>query len=153
MLYLELIHFPAGKGDQKWQKQTESLFLGIDHTAIVVTNTAISLAFYSDLLEMKLQQQSNNSGSEQEHLSGIPDAKVQISSLKASAGLGIERLEYIEPDTGRPMPIDTRLNDLWCFQTIITFKDSISESDLAYSQGYPIQDPDGHIINPIFTNC
>jgi catechol 2,3-dioxygenase-like lactoylglutathione lyase family enzyme len=150
---LELIHFPADKGDPKWQRRTESLFLGIDHTAIVVANTAISLTFYCDLLGMELQQQSKNLGSEQVKLSGVPNVKVKISSLKASAGLGIELLEYIEPDDGQLMPIDTRPNDLWCCQTLVTFKDSISESDLGYIQGCSIQDPDGHVINPIFTNC
>jgi catechol 2,3-dioxygenase-like lactoylglutathione lyase family enzyme len=170
---LELIHFPTGKGDPKWQRQTTSLFLGIDHTAIVVANTATSLAFYCDLIGMKLQQTSENSGSEQEKLSGVADAKVKISSLKAAAGLGIELLEYIEPDDGRPIPIDTRLNDLWCCQTVINLQAPISkfqqleamqfpliptvnpvlESDLGSSQGCPIQDPDGHIINLIFTNC
>jgi catechol 2,3-dioxygenase-like lactoylglutathione lyase family enzyme len=186
---LELIHFPTGKGDPKWQRQTTSIFLGIDHTAIVVANTATSLAFYCDLLGLKLQQKSENSGSEQEELSGISDAKVKISSLKAAAGLGIELLEYIEPDNGRPIPlakpplgtrryanetrIDTRPNDLWCCQTVITLQDPISDfqqleaiqfslistvnpalkSDLRSSQGCSIQDPDGHIINLIFTNC
>jgi catechol 2,3-dioxygenase-like lactoylglutathione lyase family enzyme len=169
---LELIHFPAAKGDPKWQSSTESIFLGIDHTAIVVANTAMSIAFYCDLLGMKLQQQSENSGLEQEHLSGIPDPKVKISSLKASAGLGIELLEYLAPDDGRQMPPDTRPNDLWYCQTMVTWQDPISKfqqleairfpliatlnpvpnSALEYRQGYPIQDPDGHIINPIFTN-
>jgi catechol 2,3-dioxygenase-like lactoylglutathione lyase family enzyme len=170
---LELIHFPADKGDPKWQRPTESLFLGIDHTAIVVANTAISLTFYCDLLGMELQQQSENFGLEQENLSGIPDPKVRISSLKASAGLGLELLEYLEPDDGRPMPTDTRPNDLWCWQTMVTWQDPIckfqqlaasqfpliatanpvSKSDPGSSQCDPIQDPDGHIINPIFTNC
>jgi catechol 2,3-dioxygenase-like lactoylglutathione lyase family enzyme len=170
---LELIHFPADKGDPKWQRRTESLFLGIDHTAIVVANTAISLTFYCDLLGMELQQQSKNLGSEQVKLSGVPNVKVKISSLKASAGLGIELLEYIEPNDGRPMPIDTRPNDLWCCQTMITWQDpiskfqqletiqssptstvtTVSDSNLGYSQGCLIQDPDGHVINPIFTNC
>jgi catechol 2,3-dioxygenase-like lactoylglutathione lyase family enzyme len=183
---LELIHFPAAKGNPKWQSSTESLFLGIDHTAIVVANTEISLAFYCDLLGMKLQQQSENSGSEQENLSGILNPKVKISSLKASAGLGIELLEYLEPDDGRPMPlakplcvgryanetrIDTLPNDIWCCQIMVTWQDPISTfqqleaiqfslvsivnlvsaSDLRSSQCYPIRDPDGHIINPIFT--
>jgi catechol 2,3-dioxygenase-like lactoylglutathione lyase family enzyme len=170
---LELIHFPVGKGDPKWQKPNKLLFIGIDHTAIVVANTAISLAFYCDLLGMKLQQQSLNSGSEQADLSGVAHAKVKISSLKAAAGLGIELLEYIEPDTGRPIPIDTRPNDLWCCQTMITLQDSISKfqqlqvtrlplvptiaslaskSDLGQTQGCLIQDPDRHIINLIDRN-
>ena len=182
---LELIHFSAAKGDPKWHSSTKSLFLGIDHIAIVVANTAMSIAFYCYLLGMKLQQQSENSGSEQENLSGIPDPKVKISSLKAAAGLGIELLEYLAPDDGPPMPlatpalrayetrIDTRPNDIWCCQIIVTWQDPISTfqqleaiqfpllsttnlvpaSDLGSSQCYPIRDPDGHIINPIFTNC
>ena len=170
---LELIHFPVGKGNPKWQTPSKSLFIGIDHTAIVVANTAISLAFYCDLLGMKLQQQSLNSGPEQADLSGVAHAKVKISSLKAAAGLGIELLEYIEPDTGRPIPIDTRPNDLWCCQIMITLQDSISKfqqlqatrfslgatitslaskSDLGHTQGCLIQDPDRHIINLVDRN-
>src|SRR5215467_9537368 len=33
---LELIYFLAGKGDPTWQKPTNRLFLGIDHTAMTV---------------------------------------------------------------------------------------------------------------------
>lgn len=164
---LELIHFPAGKGDLKWQRSTERLFLGIDHTAIVIANTAASRAFYCDRLGMKLQQESQNFGSEQERLSGISGVQVQISSLKAPAGLGIELLEYVEPNRGRPIPTDTHANDIWFWQTTIVIEDVIakvqqlqatqfqlissevipvSESALGFNQGFLIQDPDGHTI-------
>src|SRR6058998_1897270 len=33
---LEILHFPPDKGNPKWHRQTDKLFLGIDHTAIVV---------------------------------------------------------------------------------------------------------------------
>jgi len=36
---LELIWFPPGKGDPRWQQPTDQLFLGIDHTAIAVADT------------------------------------------------------------------------------------------------------------------
>jgi len=137
---LELIHFPSDKGDPKWQRSTELLFLGIDHTAIVVANTAISLSFYCDRLGMKLQQQSQNFGLEQERLSGISRVRVQISSLKAPTGLGIELLEYQLPNHGRQIPADTQANDLWCWQIMITIEDAISKQQLI------IQDPDGHSI-------
>jgi catechol 2,3-dioxygenase-like lactoylglutathione lyase family enzyme len=137
---LELIHFPADKGDRKWQDSTELLFLGIDHTAIVVANTAASLAFYCDRLGMKLQQQSQNFGLEQERLSGISGVQVQISSLKAPTGLGIELLEYELPNHGRQIPVDTQANDLWCWQTMITIENAIAKQQLI------IQDPDGHSI-------
>src|SRR6266567_2808195 len=39
---LELIYFPTGKGDPRWQEKTDKLFLGIDHTAIGIANTEVS---------------------------------------------------------------------------------------------------------------
>lgn len=149
---LELIHFPADKGDPKWQDLTELLFLGIDHTAIVVANTAASLAFYCDRLGLKLQQQSQNFGLEQERLSGISGVRVQISSLKAPTGLGIELLEYELPNHGRQIPADTQANDLWCWQIMITMEDAIvssnaiSEFTLELNQSFIIPDPDGHLV-------
>jgi catechol 2,3-dioxygenase-like lactoylglutathione lyase family enzyme len=139
---LELIHFPVGKGDTKWQRPylpgSESLFLGIDHTAIVVANTAASRAFYCDRLGMTLQQESRNFGLEQERLSGISGAQVQVSSLNAPAGVGIELLEYAEPNHGLAIPTDTRANDLWFWQIAIGVEDAMQDTLM--------QDPDGHTI-------
>ncbi len=159
---LELIHFPADKGDPKWQS-LDSLFLGIDHTALVVADSQTSRAFYCDLLGMKLEQESQNFGTEQEDLSGIANVRVQISSLKAPTGLGIELLEYIEPHHGRSIPDDTRVNDLWCWQTTISLQDPIAQVQRlqaagltltstevfpvsGFELGWLIQDPDGHTI-------
>ena len=85
---LELLHFPTAKAAPKWQQPTTDLFLGIDHTAIVVADTAASRVFYCDLLGLELKQESKNFGSEQELLSGIAAVKVRISSLTAAAGVG-----------------------------------------------------------------
>jgi catechol 2,3-dioxygenase-like lactoylglutathione lyase family enzyme len=143
---LELIHFPVDKGNPKWQGDTASLFMGIDHTAIVVTNTVASLAFYGDLLGMELQQTSHNWGIEQERLSGVEKAQVNISNLQAATGLGIELLEYVQPLDGRPLPTDTDVNDLWHWQTMVILEDSIA---LETPQHRLIQDPDGHYIRLI----
>src|SRR5262249_25648805 len=43
---LELIWYPSGKGDPRWQAPDGRLFLGIDHTAIAVADTERSLRFY-----------------------------------------------------------------------------------------------------------
>jgi catechol 2,3-dioxygenase-like lactoylglutathione lyase family enzyme len=150
---LELIHFPAGKGDPKWQHPAESLFLGIDHTAIVVANTMASRAFYCDTLGLELQQESENFGFEQEQLSGIAGARVRISALQASEGLGIELLEYLEPDDGRPMPTHTNANDWWFWQTTIAVEAATDPTQSAaataasrLNRGQLIQDPDGHTV-------
>ena len=162
---LELIQFPPDKGDPKWQQATEALFLGIDHTAIVVADTAASRAFYCDQLGMQLQQESQNSGSEQERLSGISEVQVQISSLKAPSGLGLELLAYVAPNDGRSMPADTQPNDLWVCQTTIVVQKTttaaqqlalsssmmspvvvVSEPVLGFKQGFLMSDPDGHLL-------
>jgi catechol 2,3-dioxygenase-like lactoylglutathione lyase family enzyme len=166
---LELIHFPTAKGDPKWQRESDALFLGIDHTAIVVTDTAASRAFYCDLLGLELKQESENHGLEQAQLSGVANVKVQISSLSATAGIGIELLEYLEPNDGRSIPIDTQLNDLWCSQTKIVVADTIEtvsqltaaqfplvsaegssgSNSLEFDRQFLICDPDGHTIRLI----
>ncbi|WP_309734393.1 VOC family protein, partial [Chamaesiphon sp. OTE_75_metabat_556] len=163
---LELIHFPPDKGDPKWQQPTTDLFLGIDHTAIVVTDTAASRVFYCDLLGLKLQQESENFGLEQAQLSGVAHPKVKITSLKASAGIGIELLEYLEPNDGRAIPTDTEANDGWCSQTTIVVADAIETvqqlrnarlpifsdvvspgtNSLEVDRQFLICDPDGHKI-------
>jgi catechol 2,3-dioxygenase-like lactoylglutathione lyase family enzyme len=48
--FLEVLAFPADRGDPKWRRASEDVFLGIDHTAIVSTDTARSVAFYRDTL-------------------------------------------------------------------------------------------------------
>ena len=101
-----------GKGDARWHKKADRLFLGIDHTAIVVADTEASLAFYRDRLGLKVAGESENHGTEQEHLSNVFGARLRITTLRATKGPGIELLEYLTPRDGRPTPPDSRANDL-----------------------------------------
>lgn len=114
---LELIYFPPGKGDPKWQQPDGRLFLGIDHTAIAVSDTDRSLELYRDVLGMKIAGESENYGTEREHLNSVFGSRVRITGLRASTGFGIEFLDYLTPRDGRPAPADTRANDLWHWQT------------------------------------
>jgi len=116
---LELIYFPSGKGNPKWQQPNGRLFLGIDHTAIAVSDTDHSLQFYRDILGMKLTGEGENYGTEQEHLNGVFGSRVRIRGLRAEAGPGIEFLEYLTPRDGRPALPDIRANDLWHWQATL----------------------------------
>ena len=118
---LEVIHFPQGKGDSRWQKEGD-LFLGIDHTAIAVSNTDASLAFYRDVLGMKVVGASENYGDEQEHLN-VFGAHLRITSLRAPRGPGVELLEYLAPRSGRPIPADLKANDLAHWETVVDSAD------------------------------
>jgi catechol 2,3-dioxygenase-like lactoylglutathione lyase family enzyme len=111
--HLEILHFPAGKGAPKWHQSSPDLFLGVDHTAIVVDNTEASLAFYRDSLGMKVAGASENYGPEQERLNNVFGAHLRITALRAASGPGIEFLEYLSPRTGRPYPADSTAADRW----------------------------------------
>lgn len=131
---LEVIWFPPGKGDPKWQQRAAgvspasgdrgsrrdadgTLFLGIDHTAIVVSDTDKSLAFYTNVLGLRVVGAAENYGVEQEHLNQVFGARLRITALRAERGPGIEFLEYITPPGGRPLPGDAKANDLIFWQT------------------------------------
>jgi catechol 2,3-dioxygenase-like lactoylglutathione lyase family enzyme len=113
---LELISFPPDKGDARWQS-TKGLFLGIDHTAITVSSTESALRFYRDSLGLDVRGASENFGLEQERLSGVPGARVRITSLRGAAGPGLEFLHYLAPANGRATPADTQPEDLWHEET------------------------------------
>jgi catechol 2,3-dioxygenase-like lactoylglutathione lyase family enzyme len=134
---LEVIWFPAGKGDPRWQRatQTQGLFLGIDHTAIGVGDTARSLRFYRDTLGMRVAGESENYGTEQEHLNNVFGAHLRITGLRAASGPGVELLEYLAPRDGRPAPADLHANDLAHWQTVLRASDPGAASARALAAG------------------
>lgn len=140
---LELIWFPAGKGDRRWQRPGgatgaalgAALFLGIDHTAIAVGDTARSVRFYRDALGLRVAGESENYGTEQEHLNNVFGAHLRITGLRASSGPGIELLEYLAPRDGRPAPPDLRANDLAHWQTVLRAGDVATTSARALAAG------------------
>jgi catechol 2,3-dioxygenase-like lactoylglutathione lyase family enzyme len=117
--FLELINFPGDKGLPKWHQATKGVFLGIDHTAIVVDDTNTSLRFYRDTLGMQVAGESENYDIEQEHLNNVFGARLRITALRATKGPGIELLEYLAPRDGRPAPGDLRANDVAHWQTTL----------------------------------
>lgn len=114
--HLEVLAFPPDKGAAKWHRKTKAIFLGIDHTAIVVEDTDASLSFYRDILGLTVVGGSENYGPEQARLNGVPGAHLRITALRGSGGPGVEFLEYLSPRNGRPIPTNSRPNDLWHWQ-------------------------------------
>lgn len=120
---LEVLQFPEGKGASRWHQKDGRLFLGIDHTAIAVADTEASLCFYRDILGLRVAGTSENYGIEQERLNNVFGAHLRITALTASHGPAIELLEYLAPRNGRPMPADTKANDLWHWQIEVSTPD------------------------------
>jgi catechol 2,3-dioxygenase-like lactoylglutathione lyase family enzyme len=142
------------------------MFLGIDHTAIVVADTDTSLKFYRDLLGLRIAGTSENYGSEQEHLNNVFGARLRITTLHAAEGPGIEFLEYLAPRDGRPYPADARANDLLHWQAKLLTHNTeamvnrargeytllspravtISSNPLGFRKAITVRDPDGHVM-------
>ncbi len=165
--FLEILEFPSDKGDPKWRRPDDRLFLGIDHTAIVVGDTEASLHFYRDTLGLRVAGESENFGTAQEHLNNVFGARLRITALRAAAGPGIELLEYLAPRGGRPVPPDLRANDVAHWQTrLLTSRAQtaaealratrfelvspgaivLADRALGFAAGLLVRDPDGHVI-------
>ena len=164
---VEILWFPEGKGDPKWHRPSDRLFLGIDHTAIAVSDTDTSLKFYRDLLGFRVAGESENYGTEQEHLNNVFGAHLRITALRAPAGPGIELLEYLSPRDGRAFPLDEHANDLVHRETVLITQDVQAAAlrinaahlkfvssgvvanpmqGIGFSKAFLVRDPDGHAV-------
>jgi catechol 2,3-dioxygenase-like lactoylglutathione lyase family enzyme len=163
---LELIWFPKGKGQDKWQHPNGKIFLGIDHTAIGVSSTEKSQHFYQELLGIERKGDSWNKGVEQEHLNNVEGASLHITGFRAAEGPGIEFLQYLHPGPGKSYPADSKADDLWNWQTTLITDDAESLYNKLKTAGYQfvskelvhqhvngvhtrsfiVRDPDGHAM-------
>jgi catechol 2,3-dioxygenase-like lactoylglutathione lyase family enzyme len=166
---LELISFPPDKGLPYWHEPTDKLFLGIDHSAITVADTAKSLVFYRDLLGLDKKGESLNFGPSQELLSGVKEARVHITGLRFNhpTAAGIEFLHYLRPEGGRCIP-ETRSTSDHAYAHPVIFTREISavveklknagvrlvspgvvklqQKDGVFGSGCLVRDPDGHDV-------
>ena len=163
---LEILQFPPDKGDPRWQRPSHSVFLGIDHTAIVVNDTEASLRYYRDALGLRVVGQGENYGIEQERLNNVFGARLRITTLRAASGPAIELLEYLTPRDGRPLPTDARANDLTHWQTRLATGHAqaartslagrflllspaviaLPDAKLGFRKAFMGRDPDGHAM-------
>ena len=164
---LEILAFPPEKGNPNWHRPSGRLFLGIDHTAIVISDTEASLRFYRDVLGMQVAGESENYGVEQERLNNVFGARLRITALRAASGPGVEFLEYLAPRDGRPYPADSRSNDLIHWQTrfsgmsveqaaqrfltsrsphISTGAIEAADQKAGFRKSIIVRDPDGHAV-------
>lgn len=170
---LEILAFPAGKGLAKWQAR-DRLFLGIDHTAVVVSDTEASLRLYRDTLGLKVVGGATNYGTEQEHLNNVFGARLRITALRGPSGPGVEFLEYLAPGDGRPAPADIHANDVAHWQTTFVTDNLVAaagalfaaraafvspgavvlgDDALGFGKGLMVRDGDGHALRLVETNA
>jgi catechol 2,3-dioxygenase-like lactoylglutathione lyase family enzyme len=132
---LELLGFPPERTPVKWRDpRPERLWLGIDHSAIAVSDTARSIAFY-EVLGLRPTARSLNRGPEQERLDDISEAVVEVTALSPpSPDPHLELLCYRHAPAGRAAPV--QMNDIAATRLVF------EGNQLDERRG--LVDPDGH---------
>jgi catechol 2,3-dioxygenase-like lactoylglutathione lyase family enzyme len=136
---LELLAFPDGQMPEHWQARASgNLFLGVDHSAISVADSAASIAFYEGL-GLHVAARSLNTGPEQERLDAVSHAEVEVTALEPEqATPHVELLCYRSGTRSESTIVSS--NDVAATRLIFEVDGPSSES--ATPQG--LIDPDGH---------
>jgi catechol 2,3-dioxygenase-like lactoylglutathione lyase family enzyme len=157
---LELLAFPEHSMPSKWRSQPGRPFLGIDHSALSVADTARSVAFYGGL-GLTVLHRSHNVGPEQDRLDGMSAAQVDVTALvpPASSTPHIELLCYRGP---RPASTPPAPNDIAATRLVFAVEGTEVLDTLcrrwpcalvATSRAFDdctlhvlLRDPDGHLL-------
>jgi catechol 2,3-dioxygenase-like lactoylglutathione lyase family enzyme len=110
---LELLAFPAGRVPAEWRNANGTgPFLGIDHTAIAVSDSARSARFFRSVFGFSVGTRTENHGPEQDALDDVEDVHVSVTRL--APDLPAPRLELLDYHVGtrRPIRPDTASNDI-----------------------------------------
>ncbi|MHB8254891.1 MAG: VOC family protein [Acidiferrobacter sp.] len=156
---LELLGFPQSPSQSPVQTPT----CGIDHTAISISDTPDSLAFYRDALGLAVTAQQINTGPAQDRLDGLQNVAVEVTTLAtAQSGPHLELLAYRQP-RGRPRAVNARPTDRDASRIVMCVAD-LSRLLLAFRRtrlgrvgattlGVAdhdhqalVRDPDGHLL-------
>ncbi len=147
---LELLGFPDGKATQHWQAgHGGDPCLGIDHSAISVSDSTRSIAFYEGL-GLRVSARSLNRGLEQGRLDGLREPRVEVTALApCQATPHIELLCYrsVAPNLG----IVLRNNDIAATHLVLETC-ALPRTGTGSMVRRSLLDPDGHnlLIVPPF---
>jgi catechol 2,3-dioxygenase-like lactoylglutathione lyase family enzyme len=117
---LELLAFPEGRVPPAWRGSTAAgPFLGVDHTAISVSHSAISTEFFRSVFGFSAGALTENSGPEQDDLDDVAGVRVTVTRL--AQDLPAPRLELLRYHAGarRPIPPDTASNDILATHAVV----------------------------------
>lgn len=154
---LELSLIPAGfwADPSKWSAPG-AVFLGVDHSAIAVSDLERSIIFYIHTVGFEVTARILNRGPTQERLDGLAGAEVDIVALKTAAGCPhLELLRYRAP-IAQPPRSPVPANAIAATRLII---EGAPADRSAREPGHPLRvhdaersrtclivDPDGHLL-------
>lgn len=88
------------------------MITGLHHTAISVSDIERSVAFYRDLLGLKVLRQVELSDKRLDRVVGLPGARLKVAILQVgSSQERLELVQYLSPQ-GHPLPAEFRQCDV-----------------------------------------
>jgi catechol 2,3-dioxygenase-like lactoylglutathione lyase family enzyme len=140
---LELLAFPEGRVPPAWRGTNASgPVLGVDHTAIAVSHSAISTEFFSSVFGFSIGAFTENSGPEQDDLDDV--AGVHVTVTPVARDLPAPRLELLRYHAGtrRPIPPDTASNDILATHAVVRVVSLDATIAALARRGTPLADHD-----------
>lgn len=157
---LELIAFAPNAVPPQWQTTSQDVCLGIDHSAVSVSNTARSIAFYESL-GLHRSSGSLNTGPAQAMLDDVSEPVVEVTALTPAQETPHVELLCYRGDFDRCVPAQA-LNDVTATRLVLTVEsratlDAICANASSAIVSGPelhedglcsatLHDPDGHLI-------
>jgi catechol 2,3-dioxygenase-like lactoylglutathione lyase family enzyme len=144
---LELLAFPQGRGPGQWRTANGiGSFLGVDHTAIAVRDTAASERFFRSVFGFSAGTRTENRGSEQADLDDVDDVQVSVTRLAQDRPAPRLELLHYHVGTRRPIPRDTASNDIAATHSVMHVASLAAISAALERQGAPLADDDLMIL-------
>ena len=144
---LELLAFPDGRAPRAWRgADGTSCFLGVDHTAIAVSDAARSAAFFGSVFGFSVGTRTENHGPEQDDLDNVDDVQVTVTRL--APDLPAPRLELLHYHVGtrRPIPHDTASNDILATHSVLRVASLDATAAALAGRGTPLAGHDLMIL-------
>jgi catechol 2,3-dioxygenase-like lactoylglutathione lyase family enzyme len=140
---LELLAFPKGRVPGAWRDANGTgPFLGVDHSAIAVSDSASSTRFFRSVFGFSVGTRTENRGPEQDDLDDVDD--VQVSVTRLAPNLPAPRLELLHYHVGtrRPIPHDTASNDIVATHSVVRVASLDATAVALARRGTPLADDD-----------
>ena len=137
---LELPAFPEGQVPESWRTGNGTgSFLGVDHTAIAVSDPAGSARFFGSVFGFSTGTHTENRGPEQVHLDGV-----HVSVTRLAPDLPAPRMELLRYHVGtrRPIPHDTASNDIAATHSMVRVASLEATASALARRGTPLAHDD-----------
>ena len=143
---LELLSFPSDGTPKHWQRiNANSPFLGIDHSAISVSDSGCSVAFYASL-GMSISNTSTNHDPAQARLDHLEQPLVEVTAMTAiDTTPHLELLDY--RDHGERKPLDLRVNDVAATCLVFEADGQLIPQSIPHAKTHDLVDPDSHHLS------